>query len=300
MKPSIIVHGGAWNIPVELEQAHIRGCRLAADRGHEVLTGGGSAVDAVVEAVVCMEDDPVFDAGVGSVLTQAGGVEMDAIVMDGATLRSGAVGAIQRVGNPVRVARKVLEETQFSFLVGEGATAFARKMGFDDLPTERLLVGAELEDYLEFKRTGVLRTREEFSGRTDTVGACAIDRDGHLACATSTGGIRRKMAGRVGDSPLVGCGAYADDRVGAASATGWGEKIMAVLLSKAALDRLSTGVTPREACSEAVDMMQARVSGLGGVIMVDARGVVGYEHNTPKMAFALTDSEGRKVAAVHS
>jgi beta-aspartyl-peptidase (threonine type) len=300
MKPSIIVHGGAWNIPEELEHHHIRGCALAAESGYDILRSGGSAIDAVVQAVVSMEDDPVFDAGTGSVLTQAGSVEMDAIVMDGATLMSGAVGGIQRVSNPVLVARKVLEETAFSLLVGEGALAFARRMGFEDYPVEKLLVGAELEDYLEFTRTGVLRTREEFSGRTDTVGACAIDSQGHVACATSTGGIRRKMAGRVGDSPLVGCGAYADDTVGAASATGWGEKIMAVLLSKAALDRLAAGMSPTEACAGAVEMMEARVSGLGGVIMVDSRGVVGYHHNTPKMAFALVDSMGRTKSAVRA
>ena len=300
MKPSVVVHGGAWNIPEELEGPHIRGCERAASYGHDILRCGGTALDAVEEAVASLEDDPVFDAGTGSVLTQAGSVEMDAIVMDGSTLKSGAVGAIQRVRNPVRVARRVMDETSFSLLVGDGAVAFARRMGFEDYPEERLLVGVELDDYLEFTRTGVLRTAEEFSGRSDTVGACAIDLEGHLACATSTGGIRRKMAGRVGDSPLVGCGAYADDRVGAASATGWGEKIMAVLLSKAALDRLAAGLTPSDACSDAIAMMKARVSGYGGVIMVDKSGTVGYHHNTPKMAFAFVEGSGSVKAAIRA
>ena len=269
------------------------------DVGIDRLRDGASAVDAVVEAVATMEDDPTFDAGVGSVLTQSGKVELDAIVMDGRTLRSGAVAAIQKIRNPVRVARAVMDLTPYSMLAGEGALEFAVDRGFETCTEEDLLVGRELEDYIEFMKTGILRTREHFSGGSDTVGACAIDREGHVACATSTGGIPRKLAGRVGDSPLVGCGAYADDRIGAASATGWGEQIMAVVLSKFAVDAESRLHDPAKACRESVEHLNSRVNGLGGLIMVDRDGSIGFHHNTPRMAFAFVEgATGRRKVAI--
>lgn len=300
MDPSIIVHGGAWDIPEELVQAHIKGCAAAAGAGHDALVRGASAVDAVETAVALMEDDPVFDAGRGSVLNQSGQVEMDAIIMEGATLRSGAVAAIRHVRNPVRVARRVMDATKFSMLAGAGALKFALDNGFEECSEEDLLVGRELEDYRSFMETGVLRTREFFAGQPpDTVGACSLDSEGHLACATSTGGTRRKLAGRVGDSPLVGAGAYADDNSGAASSTGWGEKIMAVLLAKTSLDMLAGGADAFGACESAIDLMARRVDGLGGLVMVDRRGVVGYHHNTPKMAVAYVEGpSGRRWSGI--
>ncbi|MDH3365313.1 MAG: isoaspartyl peptidase/L-asparaginase [Thermoplasmata archaeon] len=298
MKPSIIVHGGAWDIPDVLVEPHERGCELAATAGHDLLLAGGSAVDAVVEAVAIMEDDSTFDAGVGSVLNQSGQVELDAIVMDGKSLRSGAVAAIQFVRNPVRIARNIMERTNHSMLVGDGALDFAVKEGFERCTIEDLLVGRELEDYREFMRTGVMGTKRHFSGVGDTVGACAIDREGHVACATSTGGIPRKPAGRVGDSPLVGCGAYADDGVGAVSATGWGEQIMAVVMSKTTIDIKRTVSDPITACKNAIAVLKERVDGFGGVIMVDIHGKVGYCHSTPRMAFAFVEgvSSERRVS----
>jgi beta-aspartyl-peptidase (threonine type) len=299
MRPSIVVHGGAWDMPDEVVEAHIRGCTAVSDRGFELLESGASAVEAVVEAVAVMEDDPTFDAGVGSVLTRVGRVEMDAIVMNGSTLRSGAVAALQHVRNPVRVARKVMEDTPHSLLAGAGALEFAIAAGFEECSEEDLLVGRELEDYHEFLRTGTLRTRELFSGPSDTVGACAVDSDGHTAAATSTGGIPRKMSGRVGDSPLIGSGAYADDTVGAVSATGWGEKIMAVVLSKTAIDAMRERDDPSEACATALSVLKDRVDGLGGLISVDHKGNVGLKHNTPKMAYAyIAGSHERRKSGV--
>jgi len=300
MRPSIIVHGGAWDIPDEQVDAHIKGCRIAAETANDILVRGASSVDAVESAVMVMEDDPIFDAGRGSVLNQSGQVEMDAIIMEGATLRSGAVAALRHIRNPVKVARKLMEDTQFSMLAGDGALRFALSKGFEECSEEDLLVGRELEDYKAFLETGVLQTREEFSGHPlDTVGACAIDREGHLACATSTGGIRRKLAGRIGDSPIVGAGAYADDTIGAASSTGWGEKIMAVVLAKTAIDILEQRKDVFCACEEGIDMLARRVDGLGGLIMVDTHGKVGYHHNTPKMAYAYSEGPtGESRAAV--
>jgi len=300
MKPSIIVHGGAWDIPVEQVDAHIKGCGHAAQTANDLLVRGASAVDAVESAVMVMEDDPIFDAGRGSVLNQSGQVEMDAIIMEGSTLRSGAVAALRHIKNPVKVARRLMEDTQFSMLAGDGALRFALSKGFDECSEEDLLVGRELEDYKVFLKTGVLQTREEFSGHPlDTVGACAIDKEGHLACATSTGGIRRKLAGRVGDSPIVGAGAYADDAIGAASSTGWGEKIMAVVLAKTAIDLLKQGNDVFGACEGSIDTLARRVDGLGGLIMVDRHGRVGYHHNTPKMAYAYSEGpSGENRAAI--
>lgn len=276
-------------MPDDVVEAHVRGCSAASERGFETLESGASAVEAVVEAVAIMEDDPTFDAGVGSVLTQTGHVEMDAMVMDGGSLRSGAVAALQRVRNPVRVARKLMEDTTHSMLAGDGALAFAISAGFTQCSEEDLLVGRELDDYREFLRTGTLRTREHFSGSPDTVGACAVDSHGHTAAATSTGGIPRKMQGRVGDSPLIGSGAYADDRIGAVSATGWGEKIMAVVLSKTTVDMMRGMDDPSEACAAALSVLKERVDGLGGLISVDNRGKVGLHHNTPRMAYAYIE-----------
>lgn len=300
MEPSIIVHGGAWDIPDDLVEPHVNGCRLAADIGRDLLLRGATAVDSVEAAVASMEDDPVFDAGKGAVLNQAGQVEMDAIIMDGASLRSGAVAALRHIKNPIRVARRLMDTTHFSMLAGDGALRFAVANGFEECSEEDLLVGVELEDYREFLRTGVLRTREEFSGQPrDTVGACALDRDGHVACATSTGGTRRKLEGRVGDSPIIGSGGYADDSVGAASSTGWGEKIMAVVLAKTALDLLKDGGDPSGACEGGIEILARRVNGLGGLIMVDRAGRVGYHHNTPRMAFAFFEGRsGETMSAI--
>lgn len=300
MKPSVIVHGGAWDIPDDEVEAHIRGCRHASDIARDLLLRGASSVDAVEAAVASMEDDPAFDAGKGSVLNQSGQVEMDALLMDGSSLRSGSVAALRHIRNPIKVARRLMDTTRFSMIAGDGALRFALANGFEECSEEDLLVGRELEDYRTFLRTGVLRTREEFSGEShDTVGACALDTAGHVACATSTGGTRRKIAGRVGDSPIVGAGGYADDRTGAASSTGWGEKIMAVVLAKTALDMLRDGKDSFGACEGAVNILAERVDGLGGLIIVDRTGKVGYHHNTPRMAFAFFEGRsGEERAAV--
>jgi len=302
MKPSIIVHGGAYDIPDKTVDTNISGCKRAAEHGFDMLLGGGTSLEAVEEAVAVLEDDPTFDAGKGSVLNQAGYVEMDAIIVDGSTLRSGGVAALRHMANPVRVARRVLEDTPYSLLAGEGALRFALRCGFPEFREEDLLVGRELEDYREFLRTGVLKTREYFSGQAgDTVGACASDEAGHVACATSTGGIPRKMEGRVGDSPLIGSGAYADDTVGAASATGWGEAIMSIVLSKTCIDLLQETEDAMAAARAAVAVLETRTRSYGGVILVDSKGIVGYHHNTPRMAFAFLEGPtGRKGAGVRA
>jgi beta-aspartyl-peptidase (threonine type) len=295
MKPSIVVHGGAWDIPERLVERNIKGCARAVSVGHDLLERGESSLDAVEQAILVMEEDPSFNAGIGSVLNQAGEVEMDAVIMDGRDLRTGGVAALRHVEHPVSVARKVMDDPEVSLIVGNGALAFALAHGFERVENEKLLVGSELRDYKEFLRTGKLKTRRHYSGmERDTVGACALDRDGHVACATSTGGTPRKPAGRVGDSPIVGSGAYADDRVGAASATGWGERIMSVVLAKSALDLLREAGEPMVACRLGIQTLKERVDGYGGLVMVSRDGRVGYHHNSPRMAFAFHEGHSGK------
>ncbi len=278
-RPVIVVHGGAWYIPPRLHEAYQAGCRRAARVGWAYLMNGGSALDAVEAAVSSLENETTFDAGRGSYFNAADEVEMDAIIMDGRTLTFGAVAAIQHVLNPVRVARLVLERTPHHFMVGQGATAFAREMGL--LADPGVAVGKrELEE-------------EEWTPPGDTVGAVALDLNGNLAVATSTGGTPNKHPGRVGDSPLVGCGAYADNLAGAASATGSGEHLMRVVISKAACDRMAAGMTAQQAVEEAIRLLQNRVNGYGGLIAIDREGRVGLAHNTPNLTYAyrLPDQE---------
>jgi beta-aspartyl-peptidase (threonine type) len=298
MRARLIVHGGAWNIPEELDEGHLEGVRLAVAEVFPGLQDGLSALDAVEAAVKIMEDDPIFDAGRGSFLNAIGEIELDAIIMNGATLDFGSVAAIQNVLHPITVARMVMEHTEHCFLVGTGAQLFARKMGVPELNPQELLTARELAFYEEAKDDPNFSYRELFtSPPMGTVGAVAMDNRGNLAVATSTGGAPRKLPGRVGDSPLIGAGAYADDQSGAASATGWGEKIMKILFCKTACDLLKDH--PAAAAAEmAVDLLNQRVQGLGGIILIDRRGDYGFAHNTPKMAFAYAHPCGEIIAAI--
>ncbi len=297
MRPSIIVHGGAWFLPRRKREAALEGVRLAAQAGWEVLMRGGSAVDAVEAAVRVMEDDPTFDAGRGSYLNLAGEVEMDAILMDGRTLDLGAVAAIQRVRHPISVARKVMEASPHNFFVGAGATAFAEQVGIP-LCDPAELMGRRGDEHPEDEQWLPPEWKAAHALHVDTVGAVALDEVGHLAVATSTGGMPHKAPGRVGDSPLVGSGAYADDRLGAASATGWGERLMRIVISKTACDLMGQGRTAQEAAEAAIALLYERVRGYGGLILIDPQGGIGAAHNTPHMAHAWALPSGEIVARV--
>jgi len=299
-KVSLIVHGGAWNIPEELEADHVKGVRLAVAEVFPRLRDSLPALDAVEAAVRILEDDPTFDAGRGSCLNARGEIELDAIIMDGASLNLGAVAALQSVLHPITVARMVMERTEHCFLVGTGAQAFAREMDVRQQEASELLTPRELALYQEIQNDPSFTTRQPFEpSPTGTVGAVAMDQWGNLAVATSTGGTPRKLPGRVGDSPLVGAGAYADNACGAASATGWGEAIMKVLLSKTACDLLKDHPA-MVAAQMAVDLLRRRVQGLGGIILIDPLGHYGFAHNTTKMAFAYVDSSDKVVARIHA
>jgi len=233
----LIVHGGAWNIPDEAVEDCRAGCRRAFEAGWEILSRSGAALDAVEAAIVVFEDDPVFDAGVVSHLNRNGRVELDAIIMDGAELKAGAVAAVERVRNPIRLARKVLDSCEHMMLVGAGAEQFALEQGIPLCAPEELIVERERSAWQRC-REGYHSAEFHLSHEHGTVGAVARDLDARLVAGTSTGGTCCKHPGRVGDSPLVGCGCYADAEAGAVSCTGWGEAIMKIVMAKTAVDLL--------------------------------------------------------------
>jgi L-asparaginase / beta-aspartyl-peptidase len=301
MKPALIVHGGAWKIAEETHADHIVGTRQAAEIGWAILATGGSALDAVEEAVRSMEDDPTFDAGIGSVLNRTGGIELDAIIMDGKTLSLGAVAAVRGIMNPVKLARLIVEDTDHSLLVGEGARRFAELKGMRLCAEAELTVPREVERFRYLQQKKDYRLADGFTpDPMDTVGAVALDGDGNVAAATSTGGVHYKLPGRVGDSPLVGSGAYADNLTGAASATGHGESIMRVVLSKMATDALGRGMSAQEAADYAIRYMYDRVEGYGGLIVIDREGHPAFAYNTPHMAVAWVDDSGDIQAQIQS
>lgn len=286
--PVLVVHGGAWAIPDDMVDAHLKGVRNAAAAGWRVLERGGSALDAVEEAVVVLEDDETFDAGRGSFLNRDGKVQLDAFIMDGATLRGGGVGCVERLRNPVRAARKILSDSPHVYFVAEGAERFAAEHGVTLCRNEDLIVPREVERLREYQAQESTNGNDLFAPEIshDTVGAVALDGEGNLAASTSTGGTLNKAPGRLGDSSLIGCGCYADNLSAAASTTGWGEPIMKLVLAKWTADRISAGNMPEWSALEAMNYLKQRVNGHGGIIVLDPAGHIGIAHNTPRMAWA--------------
>jgi beta-aspartyl-peptidase (threonine type) len=269
--PAVVVHGGAgaWQLAPGMLEAAVAACADAANAGRDALVRGGSALDAVEGAVRVLEDAPMLNAGRGSHPTTAGTIEMDALIMDGRTLDIGAVAAVRFVAHPVSLARLVMTSSAHALLVGEGAVAFARQQGFP------------LVDEAD------LRVERGTPAAHDTVGAVAIDADGNVAAATSTGGVRKQAPGRVGDSPLAGSGGYADNESAAVSATGPGEMIMRVVLSKLACDLVSAEVDAQAACDEALRVLARRTAAHAGLIGVDRYGRVAVSCNEPAMPYAI-------------
>src|SRR5271154_5928236 len=304
-------------MPDDMVEAHLHGVRNALAAGWRVLQRGGPALDAIEEAVVVMEDDETFDAGRGSFLNREGKVQLEALIMDGATLRAGGVGCVERLRNPVRAARKILSESPHVYFVGEGAEKFAAEHGIPLCRNKDLIIPREVKRLREYQakntthstgsgqasRAKSARKKGHPSGQPtggemfapvdddptishDTVGAVALDRDGNIAAATSTGGTLNKAPGRLGDSSLIGCGCYADNQSAAVSTTGWGEPIMKLVLAKWTADRISSGNMPEWAALEAMNYLKQRVNGHGGIIVLDPTGHIGIAHNTPRMAWA--------------
>jgi len=280
------------------------GCSRAATIGWEILTSGGSALEAVEAAVRTLEDDPTFDAGRGSVLNARGEIELDAMIMDGRDLNLGAVMAVKRIRHPVTLARLILTASEHTILASKGAEIFACEHGLASCPSWELVVDREVARWRsatssEQETEGLPAAVTSGDSPGDTVGAVALDAAGHLAAATSTGGTFNKHPGRVGDSPLVGCGAYADDRTGAVSATGEGEHLMKIVISKSACDFLERGMTAQEAADAAIAVLTERTDGRGGIVVLGKRGDVGIAHTTSGLAHA-TVAEGHLTSGIHA
>jgi len=286
-------------MPDDMVDAHIRGVRNALAAGWRVLAGGGSALDAVEEAVVIMEDDETFDAGRGSFLNRDGRVQLDSLIMEGSTLRAGGVGCVEHLRNPVRAARKILSASPHVYFVGEGAEKFAAQHGIPLCQNEDLVIPREVERLREYQKQHPDKMADMFAPPSsddvtishDTVGAVALDGKGNIAAATSTGGTLNKAPGRLGDSSLIGCGCYADNLSAAASTTGWGEPIMKLVLAKWTADRVAAGNLPEWSAQEAMNYLKQRVNGHGGIIVLDPEGRLGIAHNTPRMAWAYKTTQ---------
>lgn len=294
----LVIHGGAGTIdPAELTPAQEAEYRETLEQalaaGYAVLDAGGPALDAVEAAIVVMEDSPLFNAGKGAVFTHDGHNELDASIMDGNTGQAGAVAGVRRVKNPIRAARAVMEASPHVLLAGEGADAFAHAQGLEQVEpgyyrTEHRWL--QLQKALE--RDAV----DLDHGGTDkfgTVGAVAVDRQGHLAAATSTGGMTNKRWGRVGDSPLIGAGTYADDASCAVSATGHGEFFIREAAAHSVCARVEfAGASVEDAARAVVFDQLEPIGGKGGVIAVDARGMMSAPFNTPGMYRGHRFSDG--------
>jgi beta-aspartyl-peptidase (threonine type) len=307
MKPSLIIHGGAWNIPDETVEDCRAGIRHALEAGWKILSAGGNATDAVESSIVILEDDPTFDAGYGAHLNTEGRVQLDAILMDGNTLKAGSVAAVECVRNPIRLARQIMEHSEHIMLVAAGAEKFAAEHGIalcapEELihERERVAWGRCLEDS---------HAAEHHVGHeSGTVGAVALDQQGHLVAGTSTGGTCCKLPGRVGDSPLIGCGCYADAEAGGVSCTGHGEGIMKIVMAKMATDLLQSqqalaphrenadptrrGGLAQAVADACVRKLAHRAHTTGGLILLDREGHPAAAFNTSRMAYGYVGVSG--------
>lgn len=276
---ALIVHGGAKSIAPEQAEAHRGGCRAAAEIGARILQQGGSALDAAQAAVRELEDDPVFNAGLGSVRNADGDIELDAAIMDGETLDVGAVAAVRRIRNPIDAAAQLLREPSV-LLVAEGAERFAEAKG------------------VPLCDPGLWSVEPESPSGHDTVGCVALDHAGHVAAATSTGGLSGQLPGRVGDSPIPGSGLYADDLLGGVALSGDGESILRTMLAACAMQALAQG-SASEAASVAIARLE-RVGGEAGAIVIDREGRFGVAHSSEHFALGLHASRlPAAIGAIH-
>ncbi|KAJ2945991.1 hypothetical protein O0L34_g4910 [Tuta absoluta] len=289
MKPIIIVHGGAGDIPTSRVQGKLDGVRAAVRAGYDVLKKGGSSLDAVEAAVVSMEIDENFNAGYGSVLNLRGEVEMEASIMSGTKLDVGAITLVKDFMHPISIAHKILTDSPHSLLGGEGAKLFALEKGFKTVPPESLIsqhAKDALQKFLkhgEFGRTEIGTSDE---GGVGTVGAVAVDANGVVAVATSTGGMSGKAVGRIGDTPQIGSGTYADDNIGGVSTTGHGESILKYCLAHSIIKLMDSGVDANTATRNAVNDMTERLNNTAGAITLSKKGDVGVHFSSNRMAWA--------------
>jgi len=302
----LVLHGGAGVkrtdlTPAREEQAGVI-LKQALQAGHAVISKGGTSLDAVQAAIVVLEDAPEFNAGRGSVLNTEGVVEMDASIMSGADRRAGAVAAVKTVRNPIRLARLVMTETPHVLLIGEGAQALAREHGLPFEKSEWFITPeqkARLERVKQVKKAGASLPRDDYTFKIGTVGAVALDHDGHLAAGTSTGGLVNKRAGRVGDSPIIGAGTYAEDQACAVSCTGHGEFFIRNVVAYEVAARIKhAGADIVTAAHQVIHDQLAAQSATGGLIALDSQGRMAASFNTEGMFHAWITASGEMQVSV--
>ncbi|MGB5405095.1 MAG: isoaspartyl peptidase/L-asparaginase [Robiginitalea sp.] len=305
---AIAIHGGAGTLvegmmTPEKEFAYKQALETALDKGYAVLSAGGTATDAVMQSVVALEDCPLFNAGKGSVFTAEGTHEMDAAIMEGSALNAGAVSLISGIKNPIALARDVMEKSDHVFLAGEGAMKFARSLNY------RLKDEAYFFDQFRYDQWQELKGTDAFQldhstkkdSKFGTVGAVACDIHGNLAAATSTGGMTNKRFGRIGDSPVLGAGNYANNKTCAVSCTGSGEFfIRGVVAYDVSCLMEYKGLSLEEAASEVIQKRLLEIGGDGGLIAVDVHGNIAMPFNTEGMYRASNTSLGRKTVQIYS
>ncbi|XP_053608067.1 probable isoaspartyl peptidase/L-asparaginase CG7860 [Plodia interpunctella] len=294
MKPIILVHGGAGDIPSSRVKGKLDGSKAAARAGYEVLSKGGTALDAVEAAVVSMEKDENFNAGYGSVLNLRGEVEMEASIMRGSDLNVGAVTLVKEFLHPISIAHKVLTDSPHSLLGAEGAKLFALEKGFQTVKPESLIsehAKQALSDFLKHGEFGKTEIGEKDEGGVGTVGAVAVDAHGHVAVATSTGGMSGKVVGRIGDTPQIGSGTYADDFIGGVSTTGHGESILKYCLAHSIIKLMESGLDAQTATMQAVEGMTSRLKNTAGAITLSKDGDVGIHFSSHRMSWAYVKDD---------
>ena len=326
-KIALTIHGGAGTIlksamTAELEESYRKGLHSALEAGWNILKTGGNALDAVEASVISLEDNPLFNAGKGSVFTHDGKNEMDALIMDGKTHNSGAVASVKNIKNPIKLARLVMEKTEHILLAGDGANEFAGQMKFELEPDEYFFTDFRYQQFLKARAENVVRLdhadeiqNSEFriqnsktnpeskiqnpKSKIGTVGAAACDFLGNLAAATSTGGMTNKKFGRIGDTPIIGAGTYADNQTCAVSCTGHGEFFMQTIAAYDVACRMKyKKLSLMESTNEVVENLR-EIGGEGGLIAVDAKGNVALPFNSEGMYRAFITSDGEPVVEIY-
>ncbi len=317
MPITLVIHGGAGNITPaimnkEQEAQYHAGLEEALQKGYSVLAGGGAAMDAVVAAISVMEDNPLFNAGRGAVFTKKGLNEMDAAIMDGSNLAAGAIAGVRNIKNPIKLAREVMLHSGHVFLSGKGASEFALKQGIEMAPDEYFFNKSRYDQWVEIRDSDFYQLdhkEDNLKGplpktnpdyKYGTVGAAACDAQGNLAAGTSTGGMTNKRYGRIGDSPVIGAGTYANNATCAISCTGHGEYFLrAVVAHDVSCLMEYKGMTLQQACDKVIKDKLVKMGGEGGLIAVDAQGNYDFCFNSAGMYRGMKNSEGKEIVAYY-
>ncbi|MGD1861458.1 MAG: isoaspartyl peptidase/L-asparaginase family protein [Leptolyngbyaceae cyanobacterium] len=300
---SLMIHGGSGTLEhirrEGSEEDFMTSLHVILEGGRTILTQGGSALDAVEHCAIALENDPLYNAGRGSVLNEYGEVEMDAAIMDGQRLDAGAVAGITNVKNPISLARKVLEKSEHVMLIGKGAREFANLCKAEIMTDDYFVVDSRIRQWQDAQKAGGMMLDHEDvepQHKFGTIGAVACDSGGNLAAATSTGGIVNKRWGRVGDSPIVGAGVFADNTTCAVSATGYGEQFQRTVLSKMVSDLIHfKGMDATAAANAGIEYLVNRVKGLGGIIVIDRHGHCAFAHSTSGLICGYIERGGESV-----